>query len=113
MEIKRVWAMPDSNTFQIKPIAQLLAKYVGDGTGWIDPFANTSQMAEFKNDLNPSMPTQSHKDALHFLREFKDESAEGVLLVLHGGVHNDTIMTVERKLYGTRLPEGMLVDKTK
>src|SRR5262249_19592763 len=45
---------------QIKPIAELLARYVGDGTGWIDPFAGRTSPAEFTNDLNPQMPTRSH-----------------------------------------------------
>ena len=39
MIMRRVWAMPNKWTFQIKPIKGLLDKYVSDGKGWIDPFA--------------------------------------------------------------------------
>ena len=35
--INRVWAMPNKWTFKIKPIAELVARYVGYGYGWIDP----------------------------------------------------------------------------
>ncbi len=58
--------MPNKWTFQIKPIAQLLARYVGDGRGWIDPFAGVTSPAEFTNDLNPDMPTKYHMDAEKF-----------------------------------------------
>jgi hypothetical protein len=43
--------MPDKWTFRIKPIKELLAKYVGDGKGWIDPFSGQNSLAEFTNDL--------------------------------------------------------------
>ena len=65
--INRVWAMPNRWTFTIKPIAELLSRYVGDGRDWIDPFAGMYSPAEFTNDLNPEMPTDFHMDALEFL----------------------------------------------
>lgn len=61
--INRVWAMPNRWTFTIKPIAELVARYVGDGKGWVDPFAGMYSPAEFTNDLNPEMPTKEHLDA--------------------------------------------------
>ena len=68
MLIKRVWAMPSRWTFQIKPIAALVARYVSDGKGWLDPFAGMTSPAEFTNDLNPNAQAQSHLDALDFLK---------------------------------------------
>ena len=68
MIINRVWSMPNKWTFKIPPIADLLARYVGDGKGWIDPFAGMYSPAEFTNDLNPDMPTKYHLDALEFLK---------------------------------------------
>ncbi len=171
MIINRVWAMPNKWTFQIPPIADLLARYVGDGKGWIDPFAGMTSPAEFTNDLNPESPAKFHLDAFDFIytldgrifkgclfdppyslvqvsrsykgfglkskigttdpsasfKEVKDRIAEHiisngyaitcgwnsngfgrkrgfiideVLLVAHGGGHNDTIVTVERKIQG-------------
>lgn len=51
MTLSRAWAMPNKWTFQIQPIAELLAKYVVDGKGWIDPFCGSSTLAEFRNDI--------------------------------------------------------------
>ena len=179
MIINRVWAMPNKWTFTIKPIAKLLARYVGDGKGWIDPFAGENSPAEFTNDLNPDRPTTHHLDALDFLNLFPNDKYQGgiydppyslrqimecyegigkdidkvwattkfytdtkttlaskvlagglaisfgwnsiglgkkrgfeiieVLLVCHGRLHNDTIVTVERKLQSAMLLNG--VDK--
>ena len=69
--INRVWAMPNKWTFQIKPIAELVARYVGDGKGWIDPFAGMTSPAEITNDLNPDNPAQYHMDALDFVKQLK------------------------------------------
>ena len=61
--------MPNKWTFQIKPIADLLSRYIGDGKGWIDPFAGMSSLAELTNDINPDMPAKFHLDALEFLEQ--------------------------------------------
>ena len=158
--------MPSKHTFQIKPIASLLQKYVGDGIGWIDPFAGENSPAEFTNDMNPNKPAKFHLHAKEFaaqlsgtyegclfdppysLRQVKEcydaigvklfaddtqrfpqnvkeliapkiknegivitfgWNSQGfgknlgfemleVLLVPHGRSHNDTIVTVERKI---------------
>lgn len=173
MEIKRVWAMPNKWTFKIKPIKELLDKYVGNfGLNWIDPFAGMYSPAHITNDLNPKRNTTYHLDALDFCKQlegyydgvifdppysseqikrmyesvgrkvtmndtnanyyarvireivphiklggyaircgwnsngfgkkYKFEMIE-ILLVAHGGAHNDTICTVEKKL-NTTLP---------
>ncbi len=176
MIMNRVWAMPNKWTFQIPPIADLLARYVGDGKGWIDPFAGMYSPAGFTNDLNPNMPAKLHMDAFDFVASLDGQydgalfdppysldqikrsyenvglksklgftkngaedatgafvkvrsqlanhiiqgglaicfgwnsngfgkgrgfSLEEVLLVCHGNGHNDTIVTVERKVQGS------------
>lgn len=73
MIINRVWAMPNKWTFTIKPIKELLNRYVGDGKNWIDPFAGKYSPAEFTNDLNPKMPTQYHLDALEFCKNMTEK----------------------------------------
>jgi len=70
--------MPSKWTFTIPPIAELLGRYVGDGQGWIDPFAGMTSPAEFTNDLNPDSPTTHHLDALDFLKGLSG-SYKGVL----------------------------------
>jgi len=42
MRIERIWAMPNKNTFDIKPIKELILEEMTNGK-WIDPFANIYQ----------------------------------------------------------------------
>ncbi len=78
MKIERIWAMPNKNTFEIKPIKKLLEEEMTDGL-WIDPFANKNKLATITNDLNPDFDTDYHLDALDFLRLFDSNSVDGVL----------------------------------
>ena len=66
MIITRQWAMPSHHTFTIKPIRELLKKYMqGD---WIDPFAGENSPAIWTNDLNPNKPTKYHLEAVEFVK---------------------------------------------
>jgi len=167
MKITRQWAMPSKHTFLIKPIQELITRYVGNGKNWIDPFAGENSPAEWTNDLNPAKPAKYHMHALEFAKmmdgpfdgclfdppysltqvktcyhsigcddflkidhnyfpyNIKQEIAKKIkpnglviscgwnsqgfgkmmgfemieiLLVPHGGIHNDTIVVVERKI---------------
>ncbi|MBM3211100.1 adenine-specific DNA methylase, partial [Candidatus Poribacteria bacterium] len=80
MKITRVWSMPNQWTFKIKPIRELLNRYVLDGINWYDPFCGKYSPAQFKNDINPAMVANEHKDAIIALREKDDEEYKGVLL---------------------------------
>lgn len=66
VSINRAWAMPSKHTFKIKPISELIKRYIGDGIGWIDPFAGENSPAEITNDLNPEKPTLYHNHAKEF-----------------------------------------------
>lgn len=79
IKIERVWSMPNKNTFEIKPIKQLLEEEVDLTLLWIDPFANRNRIATITNDLNKEYDTNYHMDALDFLKIFDDESIDGVL----------------------------------
>ena len=63
IRIERVWAMPNKNTFSIKPIEQLIAETVDLSLLWIDPFANQNRIASITNDLNTQYDTEYHLDA--------------------------------------------------
>lgn len=78
IQIERVWAMPNKNTFDIKPIHELIVEELTDGL-WIDPFANTNKLASVTNDLNPEYDTDYHMDALDFMKMFDSDSVDGVL----------------------------------
>ena len=79
--INRVWAMPNSKTFSIPPIRQLIRKYISDNNTIVivDPFANDCKIGTITNDLNPKYETDFHLDVLDFLKLFNDESADVVL----------------------------------
>lgn len=80
MVINRVWAMPNSNTFSVLPIKELVNRFCSGGDKVIvDPFANGSKIGTITNDLNPKFDTTYHLDALDFLKILEDESADVVL----------------------------------
>jgi hypothetical protein len=59
MIMNRAFARANAWTFESKPIVELLDRYVGDGQGWVDPFAGHSTLCEFRNDMNPEQ-SQPH-----------------------------------------------------
>ena len=73
MIITRKFAFPSAWTFTIKPITKLIGRYVGDGIGWIDPFAGENSPAEITNDLNPERPTKYHMEAVDFVNTLNDK----------------------------------------
>ena len=75
----RVWAMPNSNTFDIKCIGKLIHKYFKPEFESIDPFANKNRIAKITNDLDPEMKADYCMDALDFLKQFADNSIDFVL----------------------------------
>ena len=80
MIISRVWAMPNKNTFSIKPIKELIQKYTSDIHGIIvDPFANSNKIATITNDLDSQYNTDYHLDACDFLNIFQDNSVDCIL----------------------------------
>ena len=86
MIIERAWSMPNSKTFTIKPIKELIKSELVEGV-IIDPFANEASIREvmtdkqqyITNDLNTDYDTDYHMDALDFLKLFEDNSVDMVL----------------------------------
>lgn len=69
--------MPNKLTFTIKPIKELVERYINGVV--IDPFANNSKYGTITNDLNPEMDTHYHLDALTFLKMINTGYADVVL----------------------------------
>ena len=69
--------MPNSNTFDVEPIRQLITKYARGVI--VDPFANQNKIATITNDLNPAYDTTYHMDATDFLKMLDDASADTML----------------------------------
>lgn len=84
--IVREWAMPNSKTFKIKPIKELIENELVNGV-IIDPFANehsiksimTENQKYISNDIDESYDTDYHMEALEFLKMFQDNSVDMVL----------------------------------
>jgi len=83
MIINRAWAMPNKNTFSIKPIRDLILKYTQKPVFWIDPFAGHGEMKKHcvsTNDLNEDCETDNHMEALEYLKTFESGSGGGCCL---------------------------------
>lgn len=77
--VSRTWAMPNHRTFKIKPIKELVEKYISGSEVILDPFANECKYGTITNDLNPNYDTDFHMDALDFLKTIPTESVDCVL----------------------------------
>ena len=172
MKITRQWAMPNKNTFSIKPINELVSRVIANchEGAVIDPFFGKSPFGEYcvSNDINPEIDADFHIESLDFLKGYASQTCgivlfdppysprqvsecykkldmtvnmqttqskfwgdmkkeisrivmvggcvvscgwnsggigkthgfeiEEILMVAHGGWHNDTIVTIERKI---------------
>ena len=71
--MRRVWAMPSGNTFDIAPIGALVKQHLYAARVSIDPFARNKRWATHTNDLNPETAAEHHMDALEFLKMLKTQ----------------------------------------
>lgn len=81
LKMSRVWAMPSSETFTIKPIRSLVKWHLSKSNVSIDPFARNNRWATYTNDLNPETQAEYHLKAKDFLQALvqKGISADLVL----------------------------------
>lgn len=79
MIITKEWAMPNHQTFSIKPIQAIVEREVNKGGIIIDPFANNCKYGTIRNDLNPEFDVDYHMDALEFLKSLPSDYADLVL----------------------------------
>ncbi len=85
--------MPNKWTFTIKPIRELLLKYMkGD---YVDPFAGYNSPAQTTNDLDAKAPVGYHSDALDFLK-FWDTNA------FNGGLYDPPYSITQARQYGKK-----------
>lgn len=52
-KFSRVWAMPNSDTFSVRPIGEFVHRYLCRSASSVDPFARNKDWATQTNDLNP------------------------------------------------------------
>ncbi len=66
MIFTRIFAMPNSETFSVKPIGEFVQKYLTASKRSIDPFARDKRWATRTNDLSPETQAEFHLDAEAF-----------------------------------------------
>ena len=86
MLITRKWEMPNSKTFKIKSIREIILKYAKEGFTILDPFSNEGSIKEYlpkcnyiSNDIDKSFHCNYNYEAQDFLKLFKDNSIDMVL----------------------------------
>lgn len=80
MKFTRVWAMPNADTFSVKPIGEFVQRYLAASKVSVDPFARNKRWATHTNDLNPETAAEHHMDAQAFLEHLK--AGGGLWLIL-------------------------------
>ncbi len=82
MKMNRVWAMPNSNTFDCQPIGDLVKRYLAQSKISIDPFARDKRWATYTNDLNPDTNAETHIECEGFLQMLIDQGVVADLIIL-------------------------------
>lgn len=59
--------MPSRDTFGIEPIGAFVGRYLARSKCSIDPFARSSRLATYRNDISPNTEAEYHMDAIAFL----------------------------------------------
>lgn len=77
----RMWAMPDKNTFDIRPIGLMVKRYLSQSIVSIDPFARDKLWATHTNDLNSNTQAEYHLDAKIFLEQMVNHGVQADLVL--------------------------------
>lgn len=80
MNFSRTWAMPSSDTFDCKPIAEFVHRYLFGIS--VDPFARNKRWATYTNDLNPATEAEYHMDAEEFLQMLAKDGVVADCIIL-------------------------------
>ncbi len=80
MKFSRTWAMPNADTFSIKPIGEFVRRYLAGSSVSVDPFARDKQWATWTNDINPETSAAFHLDAEDFLRRVQFGSKADLII---------------------------------
>lgn len=67
IQFTRCFAMPNAETFSIRPIGEFVKRYLAEAKVSVDPFARNRDWTTYTNDINPNTSAQSHDDAECFL----------------------------------------------
>ena len=73
IKISRVWAMPNRQTFSVKPIGEFVRRWLEGSQITVDPFSGGGGWANYTNDLNPDLHAAYHLDAREFLIALREQ----------------------------------------
>jgi hypothetical protein len=73
--------MPTADTFDCKPMGELVKRYLAQSKVSIDPFARNKRWATYTNDLNPNTAADYHLDAYAFLQKINDDGVKPDLVI--------------------------------
>lgn len=73
--------MPNSETFDVKPIGELVRGYLSLSKVSVDPFARNKRWATYTNDLDTETVADFHMDAEEFLRKLAADGVKADLLI--------------------------------
>lgn len=88
----------------MKPVKELVERYVVESKVIIDPFANNCKYGTITNDLNTEFETDYHMDALEFLKIIDTESAD---LVLYDPPYSPRQVSESYKGYGIKVTQEL------
>jgi hypothetical protein len=82
VQFQRMWCMPNSQTFQMLPVAELLKTYISPGMVVVDPFARDATFGTITNDLNPTTKAVYHMEATSFLDMLNSQGQQADVVLL-------------------------------
>lgn len=79
IKYERKWAMPNINTFTIKPIEEFVKRNLTGIT--VDPFARNNNYFTYTNDLSPDTNAMYHMDAEEFILKLHLENIKADVVI--------------------------------
>lgn len=73
--------MPNAETFSVKPIGEMVKRYLSKSKVSIDPFARNKRWATYTNDINPNTDAEYHMEARVFLQTLVDRGVVADLII--------------------------------
>lgn len=73
--------MPNSDTFSVLPIGEMVKRYLATAKVSCDPFARNKRWATHTNDLNPTTEAEHHMDAEKFLLMLAGRGVKADLII--------------------------------
>lgn len=85
--------MPNAETLNIKPIRELISRYIPKGGDrWVDFFARNQRVCEITNDINPIFKTNHNQCALTLSTKLRRSHFQGALLDMPFSMNQNKIL---------------------